>query len=353
MTPPTSAPRRGRAATLVSAALVSARRYKRPLQFALVALIILFLALSLRQSWSQLASYQWRVQWGLLLLAFLLFSAQELSFALIWRAILRRLGARLGVVASERIYLGAEFVRYIPGNIWHVITRVLWAERYGVAKSVGFASMVIELATKIVAAALIFAFSLAFWPAAHVLAANIPRPTLIGLAILGVPLLLLGLHPRLLGALLARGMRLLKREAPTLTVGYRDILLITAYWVVSWIIVGVGFYLLVRSIVSAPLPASAMLIAIGMYAIAWDIGFLSFVTPSGVGFREAAFVFLLTSAGFTPAGDAALALVIAIVARLLTTGAELACIAVAHLVAPGDTRPAPPAAAERRASVLS
>ncbi len=197
---------RGQLAPLAASTLVLAKRYKRVLQVGVLALILAFIARSVASSWSQLAHYSWHVQWGLLVAAFALLVAQELSFALIWRIILARLGSSLDIVSSERIYLGAEFVRYIPGNVWHVITRVLWAEQRGVPKSVGLASMVIELATKIGTAALVFAATLLFWPDAHVLAGSVPRDVVVGIGILGVPLLLLGLHPRLLGAALNQGL---------------------------------------------------------------------------------------------------------------------------------------------------
>jgi uncharacterized membrane protein YbhN (UPF0104 family) len=326
-------------APFAATALALAKRYKRVLQAGVLALILAFLASSIARSWSQLSSYSWHVHWGLLLAAFALLVAQELSFALIWRAILRRLGSRLDIVSAERIFMGSEFVRYIPGNVWHVIMRVLWAERRGVPKTVGFASMVIELATRIGSAALLFAATLFFWPDAQILTGIIPRNALVAAGVVGVPLLLLGLHPRLLGAALNAGLRLLKREPARIGLTYRDLLVITGYWMLSWLVAGAGFYLLVLALAPTAPTLAGLLLASGVYALGWDIGFLSFVTPSGLGFREVAIAFLLSHAGFAPPG-AGLATVIAVLARLLATGAEVTCIAGAHLVPGADPRPA-------------
>lgn len=321
---------------LAARVIGTVKRNKRLVQFAVLALIAVFFALGVRKSWSNLANYSWDVHWGLFAAAFALFAAQELSYALIWRGILARLGSRLDVVSSERIYLTAEFVRYIPGNVWHVVARVLGAERRGVPKAIGFASMVIELATKIVSAALVFAISLLFWPNVTALTAEIPRDVVAGIGVVGVPLLLLGLHPKLLQALLNRGLQLLKRDPVVIRMSYRDILVITLYWAVSWAVVGAGFYLLILSITGQALPVTALVLAAGIYALGWDIGFLSFITPSGVGFREAALIALLLAAGLVPAGVAAfgLATVIAFLARLLSTASEVVCISAAYL-APG------------------
>jgi hypothetical protein len=326
-------------------ALVWLRAHKRLVQGVAVALILIFLALGVRSSWTQLSQYQWHVHWGLLAASLAFFVAQELSYALIWRGILRRLGSQLDIVSSERIYLSAEFVRYIPGNVWHVLARVLSAEARGVPKAIGLASMVVELATKITSAALVFALSLLFWPDVAALNRVIPRDVIIGVGVVGIPLLLVGLHPRLLQGALNRGLRLLRREPVTLTLRYRDILLITSYWSLSWVVAGIGFYLLVRSLTDAPLAIAAVALAIGINAMAWDLGFLSFFTPSGLGVREAAIVGLLIACGLVAGVDATLgvALVVAFMARLLTTAAELVCVSAAYL-APGSIRMPPPGA---------
>jgi hypothetical protein len=80
--------------------------------------------------------------------------------------------------------------------------------------------------------------------------------------------------------------------------------------------------------------------ATGIYAIGWDIGFLSFITPSGLGFREVVIAGLLGASltGLVPI--APVALVIALVVRLMGTAAELICVAGAHLL-PGGQAPAP------------
>src|SRR6185437_1554949 len=158
MPPPTS-PTTTTRNSPVAYVITFVRGHRRLVQAVALVVIALFVALAVNKSWNALRDYQWDVQWGLLGLGFVFFVAQELMFALIWRSILTRLGSRLDVVSSERIYLGAEFVRYIPGNVWHVITRVMWAEQRGVPKAIGFASMVVELATKILSAALVFAVS--------------------------------------------------------------------------------------------------------------------------------------------------------------------------------------------------
>src|SRR5712691_714215 len=137
---------------------------KRVLQIGLpIAIAVFFLYKIHDWNWQVLAAHvsQWN-PW-LLALAFFGFILQELSFGLIWQAVLARLSYRLDLRICLRIYLASEFVRYIPGNVWHVLTRILWVGRYGVSRPIAFASMTVELITKLAAGAIIFALSLFFW----------------------------------------------------------------------------------------------------------------------------------------------------------------------------------------------
>lgn len=331
---------------LLSRLVALAGRYKAAIRAVALLLIAIFVGLAIWRSWSALPPhYVWRVNWPLLVGGFLLLVAQELSFALIWRAILARLGSSLDVRSAQQIYLGSEFVRYIPGNVWHVFTRIFWAERRGVPRVTGLASMTIELATKIASAALVFALTLLVWPDVSGLAgalgssaASRSIPLTIGLV--GVPLLLVGLHPRLLAGALNFGLRKLGRAPVAVALGYRDLLLVTLFWGASWVVGGAGFCLIVLALVPSLGFAPAVLaICVGIFAIGWDIGFLSFITPSGLGFREAAIAGALALAGLVPV--AAVAVAIALVARLLGTAAELVCVTGAHLL-PGGTPPTPP-----------
>ncbi len=324
---------------------------RRLLGLGLVVVVLALLGVNLAKSWSTLSAYRWQVSAPLLALAFGGFVAQTLSYPLIWRLILRRLGATLSVSKSTRIYLASEFVRYIPGNVWHVLTRILWVEREGVPKSLGFVSITVELVTKLASGAFVFVVTLLFWPRVDVLgqaAASQALTLIIGLA--AIPALLVLLQPRLLAWCLNRALKVMRKDPITLPMRYRDVLLVCLYWCGSWVIGGCAFYTLVAGTTgaggltagaaaavgadstSAGGPAGLVVLAlcIGIYALAWDIGFLSFLTPSGLGFREAAIVLLLGLSLVAP--NAALATVLAFLSRILATLAELLCVGGAHLV---------------------
>lgn len=300
---------------------------KRVLQVVVPLAILGWIVYSFSGEWGKLAAYQLRFQPWWLALAFVGFLLQELSYGLIWRSVLRRLGVHLDLRVCLRIYLASEFVRYIPGNVWHVLTRILWVGKYGVSRPVAFASMMIELITKLAAGALVFAVSLLFWPDSDRVEKLLHGTPLVAvLGVVATALLLVGLHPRVLGGLLNWALRLLKREPIALALRYRDILVITLYWCISWCIAGCAFYLLVLSLWPAA-PLILLPLCIGIYALAWDIGFVSVITPSGLGIREGAVDLLFRLAFALPVG---LAGVLAILSRVVSTLAELLCVGLAY-----------------------
>jgi glycosyltransferase 2 family protein len=310
---------------------------KRVLQIGLPILVVASLLYKIRDwgDWNELIAsvHQWN--YWLLALSFLGFILQEMSYGLIWQAVLRRLGHHLPLRVCLRIYLASEFVRYIPGNVWHVLTRILWVGKYGVSRPIAFASMTVELITKLAAGALIFAVSLLFWGNLGTVGSLFQSSFIIVLGMVSFLALLIVLHPRILNGLLNTALRLLKRDPVVLTLSYADILLITLAWFASWFVAGCAFFVLVLALWPQT-PLAALPICIGIYAIAWDFGFVTFITPSGIGFRELAIGVLFHLA--LPAIPVGLVAIIALLSRVVSTAAELLCVGVAYLSGDGQVQ---------------
>ena len=300
---------------------------KRVLQIGLPVVIIGFFLYQLKNNWTQLTAHTFQWNPWLLALAFMGFLLQELSYGLIWKAVLARLDAHVGLRTCLRIYLASEIVRYIPGNVWHVLTRILWISKYGVSRPVAFASMAIELITKLAAGVLVFAVSLLFWHDIGAVGSLKEQGLVMALGVGTILALFIVLYPPVLNGLLNLALRLLKRSPISLSVRYSDILLVTLAWCGSWIVAGSAFYVLLLAL-WANTPLIAWPVCIGIYALAWDIGFVSFITPSGLGFREGAIVGLFALALPLPAG---LATIMALLSRFVSTMAELLCVGIAYL----------------------
>jgi hypothetical protein len=250
---------------------------------------------------------------------------QELSFGIVWQRILIILGTYLPILKSSRIYLASEFTRYIPGNIWHVMARILWGSQFHLSRKIIFTSVIVELSTKLIAGAGVFLISLLFWSRENIAAgSNLPL-YITGAGVLLV-LLLIIIHPSILQYTLNRGLRLLKKEPLVIDVRYKQMIGIVGLWTISWGFAGIAFAALVTPFVTMSYLA-VLPLAIGTYAFAWDIGFLSFITPSGLGFREGAIATLLL---FLLHISIVQGVAIALVMRGVSLGIELICVGYAY-----------------------
>ena len=108
---------------------------------------------------------------------------------------------------------------------------------------------------------------------------------------------------------------------PSLSLHRRDLFALLPGYCATWLAYGCGLYLLGLSI--HPLPLTAIPALVGIFAIAWVVGFLSFITPSGLGVREGVLGYLLSSLMPLP-----VALLLALLARVWLTLAELCCAAL-------------------------
>ena len=97
---------------------------------------------------------------------------------------------------------------------------------------------------------------------------------------------------------------------------FRSLLGLLAFYMFSWVVNGIGFYLLIKSFYATPL--SLILPLTGAFAVSWIIGFLSLITPSGLGIREGILTFLLGFYFPLP-----IAIIISLVSRLWIILGEL------------------------------
>jgi hypothetical protein len=271
---------------------------------ALASLTTIFY--QLWQAWPQLQEV--RIQTFPALLALLLICLNLTVAALLWRNILQRLGGNVNRPAAVSIWFVSQIVRYAPGNVWHLLGRVYLTNQRGIHAQSSSLSMVFELLHVITTGLLVATVSLFFWP-----------QNVLGLStLLLIPLAICYLWPRLLHYPLAWVLRRRGQHLPDLTIRRRDLLAFLPGYGCIWLIYGGSIYLLAASIY--PLPLSSLPSITGIYAFAWVIGFLSFITPSGLGVREGVLGYLFSFLMPVP-----VALLLTILARVWMTVGELLC----------------------------
>ncbi len=289
--------------------------YKRVFQVIIIGIVFFFLARILYRDWNKISTYDWDVNYYLLVFSFILMVVNSLVISLGWNLILRLLGAVVGYRKALKIYLLTELGKYIPGKIWTMVGKVYFLEKEGVAGVKAATSVVVRLAIHVVSGLLIFLVSLLFWTPAE----SVRRVYFLFFLL---PLGLLFLHPSVFGRTLNFALKRLKRDSIKFTLKYEHIILLIFFWCGWWVLTGISIYFLIVSIY--PLSSALLPAIIGICAITWLAGFFSFIVPAGLGIIEGMVVLLLSL--YLPVYMATL---IALLIRVLRTANNVLCAAVA------------------------
>lgn len=296
------------------------RKFFRAAGYFLAFAVLFFLVRLLFQTWNDLAATGFQFHFDLpRLIASLILLVVARGFAVeAWRRILISLGEYFPFGFGARVWFLSNLTRYVPGNIWQVATMMLLVEQRGVSKTNALLSQVVYTALALALAGLLGLLFIVIHPEtlAGLLDGSIARfaPVIAGSGFaLLIVILALPVTHRLMVSITARVIR---REidvpAPTFARGLVPPIFSSLMWLTN----GAAFYLFTSSITPTPLEQLPAFIA--MNAGAYWIGYVSFITPSGLGFREGALAWMLSN--FFPAP---FAIALSLVARLWTTAGEL------------------------------
>ncbi len=249
----------------------------------LVGLVVLLAwALFLGAQLVELRAYPWQPHWPLLLTAIAAAALYFGGLALGWALLLRNIGGsetqHIVLADAMRIWLFSMMTRYIPGNVWHILSRVALAGQLQVVRTRVLTSATIEQVLTILGALALAAICLPFWGVA-----NMPGLQLWLLLLLPAGLVLL--HPAILGRLLRRAAARLKRPELAWEYKYVTLLRLLAVFIAANFLAGLALFALIGGLTTVT--ATQVPLIIGAASLAWVAGYLSFLTPSGLGVREA------------------------------------------------------------------
>ena len=296
---------------------VGAGGRSRWLTAAVLALVATFFVVTLAARWNDVISVNWRLRPGLFALACVLLAVSYALVACLWGLALGR-AAGTRVVVGVRIWFLSNLARYVPGNVWSYVGAVELARREGVARPTTLAVMALTQVLSVGVALL------AGLPVLVAERARLGRPALLGAVVVLAAAGLAALFRRRLLALARR--RLPGFDPAGLTPSAGTVVLLVVGYAVYWVVSGLAFAALAASLAS--LAAADVPLVVAAYAAAYAVGFLTLLTPAGLGVREAVLVVAL--APVLPAGPA---LVVALVSRVWMMLAELVGAGVAHLAA--------------------
>jgi len=263
---------------------------------AFVGASFLFLALAVARQRDQLSAFDWRIEPLRLGASVLALTAVLAGGVAIWSGVLRRFGVRVPFPALARIWFLSSLGRYIPGKIWQFVGVAELSRAAAVPALVGITSLLVYMGFVVLAAWMVSVYLLPASALGPFAAVAVPARA-------ASPLLLLLLHPKVLGGVVGWAARLLRRSLAPWQGTWRGAVALLAACVVQWLGFGVAFFLFVSSLTSvtpAQLPALT-----GAFALAFLAGYVAFIAPAGLGAKDGALALLLTTALPFPIGVAA------------------------------------------------
>lgn len=283
--------------------------YRRILSLIALLIISYFISRVLYREWDNISGYDWspHLPW-LIPSIFILFSTY-LIYAYGWTLILGIIGVDIKWTKGLSIFLLSIFVRYIPGGVWAALGRVYLCRLERIPDSRSGMSIILEQAYPLVSAGFVFAVSLLFWSDSGSVMKVLP-------VLISVPLFIIFLHPK---PFLKIANPILLRMGKTpinISLSFNNMLFLAGYYSFYWLVTGTAFYFFICSFY--PLDIHYIPILSGIYAISFVAGYVTFLTPAGLGVREGSLTVLLSFFIPTP-----IAIGVALLSRLWLIGVEL------------------------------
>ena len=303
------------------------RLWRRVAQIAVTLIFVGFLVRTMAGRWSEVRDVISDLTIRALVLSLLASLAAVWCSFMSWRAILADFGHAVPVSGGMRIFFVGQLGKYLPGKVWPVLTQMRLGRAYNVdgrsSAAAVLIAMLMGLGTALLVTACVLpilgnsAFERYWW------------------TLLVLPIAIAALWPQVLNWLLNRATRLLKRDPMPQPLTASGILQSAMWSLGTWLMYGTALWVLLLDLgTTGP---DLIIRATGAFAGSWAIGFLLAISPAGVGPREVALVVLLG-----PAVGEPIALVAAVVSRLIITGADIVWPGIAVLTERRRQRKLPP-----------
>lgn len=256
------------------------------LKLALTGVVVYYVAQQVWANWDQVGSFDWQFDPLYLVLSLLLAMLALFLFAAAWGRVVSGFGHTLGVGQSFRILNLSNLGRYIPGKIWQVFGMLYLAKQKKIPEEHAVASFVIYQMFTIPASLLVWVLAAQFESALLIDKFKIMGTgsayALGGLGLLGCMILIFYPKPFLKSA----NYLLKKLGRPVAIFDLDKSVALQAFvgYFVGWIVFGLAFWVLLVSVMGQAAPPA--ITAIGLYNVAYQIGYLALFAPGGLGPRE-------------------------------------------------------------------
>ncbi|MCR5836228.1 MAG: flippase-like domain-containing protein [Lachnospiraceae bacterium] len=306
------------------------------LKIAFLVLVAFFLIRYFKRNIKEIRELDFKPNWGVFALSMLFYFVYKVTLASLWHYITYLNDSSIAYKDAVVGYLYSILGKYIPGKVFMLAARLPAYEKEGVNLGKVTICFFLENICTLLGAAFLFLVSLFFFPRtalmdlAHKIVPNASEETalyiFIGMLVLLIIAFFICINPAIINFFLRNFGKIIKKQDMEIPITYPQMIKVVLLFIANWIVVGAGFYLLVRSIY--PVPLSEALYCAGIYGISAIIGILAIFTVSGLGVREG--IIGVCLALIIPSEPTIV--IISVISRLWATVAELILIAIAAII---------------------
>ena len=235
------------------------------------------------RNWDNLSQTLRQMGWRSILLSGLLALLGTAAVERIWSRLLTGSGARLHGRAAWSTFYVTQLGKYIPGSVWPILAQMELGRRSGLSRRVMLSANVLMMAV-VAATGLTVGALLLPWSSPD----GLRQYWWVYLFLLP---LLAALHPRVIPALLDRGLRILGREPSETRVSTGALVRGVLWGLAMWLGLGLHVYVMVRAVGGSGTGALAS--SIGGMALAFAAGLLVPFAPAGAGIRDSILILVL------------------------------------------------------------
>ncbi len=290
-------------------------RWFRVIRLAFSAIALVFIGWALAHYWRAYAAQPLspHLRWGPILASGAVIVSGYAVLVQTWRIMLAQWDARLSFWRAAHIWSVANLYRYVPGKVWQIGAMGMMAQREGVSPVAATGSAVLNTVVAITTG-----FAIALATGSVALDAYQPGATRVAVALTILAFVGLALLPTAMPRLLALLRRVTGRGIPDAAVPPRVIAYAIAGNLVTWVLYGIAFQLLVVGVLGYA--AGALTSYIAVYSASYVLGYIVLFLPAGLGARDGAMAAALPALKLMTGPQA---LLIAVSSRLWTSILEL------------------------------
>lgn len=248
-------------------------------------------------------------------LSFILYMVYKLYNAVLWHFITVKFDCSIRMDYAVVAWSYSQLGKFIPGKVFYLLARLYYYKKENIsAKNVTFCFL-LENAYTFISALFVFIASLPF-----IKLEAAEQYKLFGIIIL--VLFFLFLNPFFMEKSINIIFKTFKKEPVKLSLTYKELLISFVLFVSNWMVMGIGFYVLVQAVY--PVGFGDFSYLTGASALANVIGILSFFAPTGIGVRETILIIALKAVMPAP-----YAVIVSIISRLWSTAGDLLTVLLA------------------------